>query len=48
MCDPASATPKKYVKELANAENSKTRLVVHDGPDLGLADAVVCHLPLAT
>lgn len=47
MCDPVSATPKRYVDELANAEKSKTRLVVHDETDLGLAEAVVCHLPLA-
>lgn len=50
ICDPVvvSIAPKKYVTELAKAENSKTPLMVYKGLGLRLAAAVLFHLPLTT
>ena len=43
-CDPASVMPYIYVRELANAVESSTRLVVQKAPRAGCDVAVLCHL----
>ena len=43
-CDPASVMPYIYVRELANAVESSTRLVVQKAPRTGVDEAVLCHL----